>query len=398
MNVFVIPSWYPSEPLPVDGVFFREQALALADLRPDWNVAVSVWAQSEGALWVTQPTSWPRALAATTVRRGPALARVRSNLVELRKPTLTWSHVALSGNRGAVLRANRANLRRALDELGSVDVIHAHVSYPAGWVAMRLSAETGIPYVLTEHMGPFPFPEFELNGDLSPLVRDPLEGATEIVAVSAALRHALGRYGFDDVTVIPNAVDETFFGPEPRGPNERTTFFTLANLLPIKGVDVLVRAIAELDGDGARFRIGGDGPQRARLRRLAAELGVDGKIEWLGRLNHGQAREEYRRADCFVLPSRLESFGVVCVEAMACGIPVVATRCGGPEDIVTAETGALVDPEDPSALAAAVGEMRDGGAERFDSEAIRGSFLERFSRPSVVSALEDVYRSAVVPS
>jgi glycosyltransferase involved in cell wall biosynthesis len=90
------------------------------------------------------------------------------------------------------------------------------------------------------------------------------------------------------------------------------------------------------------------------------------------------------------LPSRSETFGVVYVEAIACGKPVLATRCGGPESIVTAENGLLVDTGDVDALAGAMRTMT-ATARSYDAHAIRRQFLERFSRAAVVDRLEDVY-------
>jgi glycosyltransferase involved in cell wall biosynthesis len=394
LNVFVIPSWYPSQELPIDGIFLRDQTVALAELRPDWKIGVSVWTQSEGAAWVTHPRSWLRSLRVTTVGRGPRIRRVTRNLVEFRRPTLSWTHLALAGNRGAVLRANRSNLELARAEFGAIDLIHAHVSYPAGWVAMRLSAETGIPYVLTEHTGAFPPTEFVADGKLSPLVRDPLANAAKRIAVSDALRRDIEHYGFDSIEVVPNPVDETSFSPDGSPGRSEFVFFTLASLLPMKGIDDLLDAIALLRPVEARFRIGGDGPERRRLREHARALGVEGNVEWLGRLTRPQALEEYRGCDAFVLPSRIESFGVVYVEAIACGKPIIATRCGGPESIVTRENGILVDPRDSEGLAEALQTMIAKGRS-YDPAAIRAQFLERFARPAVIDALESIYRAAL---
>lgn len=316
------------------------------------------------------------------------------NLLELDRPTPTWTHALLGGNRAAALRANRANLDRARSEVGPIDILHAHVSYPAGWIAMRLSEETGIPYVLTEHMGPFPFPAFLRDGGLSPLVREPLARAARRIVVSDALRAELSRYGFDAI-VVPNLVDETFFSPD--GGSQRQSefrFFTLASLLPVKGIDDLLAAAAELDAGSCRLRIGGDGPERERLQRRANELGIADRVDWLGRLTRERLREQYRTCDCFVLPSRHESFGIVLAEATACGKPVVATRSGGPESIVTPENGLLVEVGDVAALAEALQTMVEQ-ARRYDPATIRRQFLERYSRPAVVDALEAVYRGVV---
>lgn len=90
------------------------------------------------------------------------------------------------------------------------------------------------------------------------------------------------------------------------------------------------------------------------MRRLASELGIDGRLEFAGSQPPARVADYMRESALLVLPSRRESFGAVLVEALACGIPVVATRCGGPEDFITDAVGVLVEKENPEALAAAI--------------------------------------------
>jgi glycosyltransferase involved in cell wall biosynthesis len=405
VNVFLIPSWYPNRNDPLSGIFLQDQALALAHLRPQWNVAVSLWRQGEGTFWLTSPRSWPRVLGATIFDRAPPRRGLKRNLIEYSSPALLWAEPLFGGNRPAIVKANRANMERALAELGSIDLIHAHVSYPAGWAAMRLSEATGIPFIITEHMGPFPFVWLrEQDGSPRPIVRNPLERAAARVAVSPALAADMRAVGIQDVEVVPDVVDETFFTPPepPRG--ERFTFFTLAQLEPGKGIPDLLHALRRfLDTlsperhSQVELRIGGAGTQRGRYEAIARQLELEPVVHWLGFLPRDRARDEFRSCDCFVLASRHESFGLVYAEATACGRPLIATRCGGPESIVTPENGLLVDVGDQGGLAEALRRMLES-ARLYDPETIRRQFLERFSRSAVAEKLEQVYRRVVADS
>jgi glycosyltransferase involved in cell wall biosynthesis len=192
--------------------------------------------------------------------------------------------------------------------------------------------------------------------------------------------------------VIPNVVDEEFFGPaEKSRATERPRVFTLARLVEGKGIVELLEATANLRTRGfpLELRIGGDGPRRREWERHALARDLSDNVTFLGSLSREAVRDELQECSCFALASESETFGVVCVEALACGRPVVATRSGGPEEIVTHENGLLVPPRDAEALAAG---LRVVLGRAYDTEAIREDAVRRFGSESVASALEAVYR------
>ena len=396
-HIFVIPGWYPHRCFPFEGLFIQEQALAIGEIHPDWRVSLSLWGQGRSHLSLPHLWHSPRCLFDSLSAR-PASRSLRDNVVEEMTPAFSTDLRLLRGNRERILRANRDNLRRASSRFGPPDVLHAHVSYPAGWVAMKLSRETGIPYVVTEHMGPFPIPTFaETDGRPMRIVRDPLENAQAVIAVSPALADAIASLDLPRPRVIPNLVDERLYQARPFRAEPPFTFFTLCGMEIGKGIPDLIDAIARLldslepaARDQVRFRLGGEGPFLDRYRRNAEARGLGRWVEWLGLLPRDRAREEFQSSDCFVLASHHESFGIVYIEAMASGRPVIATRCGGPEAFVNERNGLLVDVGDPTGLADALRTMLRR-ARAFDPAAIRAEFLQRYSRPAVVRDLESVY-------
>jgi glycosyltransferase involved in cell wall biosynthesis len=178
-------------------------------------------------------------------------------------------------------------------------------------------------------------------------------------------------------------------------------FFTLCSMEPVKGIPDLLKAIRLLidrlpEGErgGIAFRLGGDGPNRREYQDECHGLGLDPWVTWLGFLPRAQARREFQECDAYVLASRYESFGVVLAEALASGRPLIATRCGGPETIVTPENGLLVPVGRPDELAGALHAMlREAG--RYDPRVLREDFMRRFSRPAVVERIEEIYRRAI---
>lgn len=399
MNVLVLPSWYGHRCHPLHGTFVLEQAAALAELRPSWNVGLSYWGQGLGRLSSDHLRTSPRCLLDALRLPRAAERTLAPNQIEFRTRALSWNEAWRHGNRDGILGANRRILARAIERFGGVDVLHAHVSYPAGWVAMRLSDETGIPYVVTEHMGPFPLPVYRrADGSPEPYVREPLERAHARMAVSSALCATIAGFGIPEPEYVPNLIDERLYRHEPHPADAPFTFFTLGGMEPVKGWPDLLQAIAALiaslepaERERVRFRLGGYGPMLERYRAQARGLEIERWIEWLGFLPRERAREEFHRCDAYVLASLHESFGITLVETLATGHPVIATRCGGPESLVTPENGLLVDVGRPDQLAAAMRTLLRGEF-RYHPAAIRDAVLKQFSRPVIVDRLEAVYR------
>lgn len=314
---------------------------------------------------------------------------------EFYSPTLSWSPELPFGGVRCLIKANRNNLAEAIRHLGVINIIHAHVGYPGGVIARLLSQEFNIPYVLTEHMGPFPMPFLLRAGQPIAELQDAFRHAAAVVAVSPFLAEKIQGLKLADPTVVPNMVDESeFFPGEPC--SEKFVFFSLCMLTAGKGIDDLLRAIAHWHPAPNRyeFRIAGDGPMAATYKALAMQLGISDRISWIGAVGRKDAAELFRQCHVFVLPSHFETFGLVYAEAIASGKPFIATRCGGPESIVNDNNGTLVDVGDTVALSRAMQAM---AAEytRYDPVAIRNDFMERFSRATVVRQLVDIYKRVV---
>ena len=398
MNVFYIPSWYPSDTDPLPGVFFREQALALTRHHPEVNAGISTWGQNDDRLllWGSDPAG-----SIKKIFRQPQIPSARRNIsekvTEYFSPAFTWTWKIRHGNMTNIIRANFKNLAAFESSAGRADLIHAHVAFPAGYVAMKLSEITKVPYLLTEHMSPFPFKYFKRkNGEPAGRIMKPYRRSAINIAVSEALSVKMAASGIPRIRVIYNSVDETRFNlPEKEPSSAPFTFFTLGRMVPQKGIDILLRAIELLPGrERFFFKIAGDGPALKTYKKIASDAGIDGHIQWLGMLNRDQVAKEMKNCHAFVLPSRHESMGIVFAEATACGRPVIGTRCGGPEEIIHDNNGLLIRKEDPEALARALQKlMKD--YRRYDPEKIREDFMRRFSTRVIADQIMNVYREII---
>ena len=171
------------------------------------------------------------------------------------------------------------------------------------------------------------------------------------------------------IAVVPEPIDlarwRHAFEEAPELPRGGSSILCVAHLYPRKNVEALLAAMTRLANRAAVLRVVGTGPDLARLERCARELGLAERVEFLGHVDFARLAGEYRRADVFCLPSRQEGFGIVFLEAMAAGLPIVAARAAAvPEVVIDGETGILVGPDSPAELAGALDRLLSNPEER----------------------------------
>jgi glycosyltransferase involved in cell wall biosynthesis len=390
MNLFIIPSWYPSTASPLSGIFIKEQVEAIAVLAPDVRVLVSLWGHDDGVLNARRPWRWPQRWW-WSVRQPRNSVTVRNGVHEIFNPKISWSERLPFGGARQLIDINRRNFMVAQENFGRIDLIHAHVSYPGGYIAALLAQEFSVPFVITEHMGPFPFPSLMRGGKPVPEIAHAFAHANASIAVSPSLADRVASFGYSRPHVIPNMVDERAFAIATPAAG-KTVFFTLCGITEQKGIDHLLEAIALWNPPASHyeFRIGGDGPQRPAYQAKATALGLGDRVRWLGSVSRAEAPALFRDCHIYVMPSHHESFGVVYAEAIASGKPIIATRCGGPEFIVNERNGLLLNIGDVPALAQAMQKLAANWTQ-YSPQIIRHEFEQRFSRMAVVGQLRSLY-------
>ena len=380
-KILFVPSWYPNDDDPISGVFIQEQAVALSK---EFDVAVLIPGM---AAWRNIARSDAPDRSVTKQQAGLTVYR------EFARPLIP--HGPESTDYATFVRAAEKGFKKLIKEWGTPDLLHSHVVLPGGWSALNLSRKYGVPIVLTEHSSPF---SMHLGTELSRrLVRETLNGVNQLIAISPALAKQLLEFepGLN-IEIIGESVRTDFFVPAAGVDKENAkgkSFFVAARLAEQKGLNHLLEAVHILLRNGFNsfeLEIGGDGPDRLKLEDLATTLGVNEHCRFLGALNREQVRDRMQRCDVFVLSSLHETFGVVLGEAMACGKPVISTRCGGPEFVVNKETGVMVDVADPQALADAMADFISGRVS-FTPEAVRNSVVNRFSPEVFVRNVSAVY-------
>lgn len=395
MNIFVIPSWYPSSTSLLPGVFVKEQTKLYAQHFPNDQLAISHWGQNDDRL-LLRSTSFPdvprKIIDGNFIRtsNNPLL----NNCSEYFSPAFTWTRRIKSGNIDNIIKANLKNLLKFQRKVGSVNLIHAHVGYPGGYVAMKLAESMNIPYVVTEHMGPFPFESFKSVSGVEKCLIDPLKKASKVLSVSKHLQGVLKGHGVES-EVFHNFIDDQFFQPgSSKHGHPVFSFLHVGRLSPEKDQKTLIMAAKQLGDIDFNIRLIGDGPLRTELQDLVAKNDLLGKVIFVGELDRASVLKEMQQAEALILSSSYENCPLSILEALACGKPVISTKSGGAEELLTSENGQLADVGDSDGLAKSM----IGLVERsisYESENIRKKFLRAFGSGMAIEQLRNHYTSLI---
>ncbi len=363
MNILVLPSWYPSKADPVKGSFFAEQAAALAR----FGHTVTVMAvYNDGKRSATTET------------------RTSGNLTEY------LIHIKPLRFHFTYFRILRKMLQ-LLRKCGRPDIIHVH-SFRAIRYARILSRLLGVPFVVTEHVTWFERNMFSPE-ELSVISRD-YNAADAVVAVGEGLKKAIQPLCCKEVRVIPNMVNRKFLenGLHDMPKDGRFHFVCVCLLDNKKGVDILLKAFAELRETHPEIclTICGDGSEMDNLRALARELSLSDTVEFVGSCSREECARWLKRSQAFVLPSRYETFGIVFVEAMGCGLPIIMTETGAWEMLAVPETGLAVPVDDTATLVGAMRQLMEHYAD-YDAGTIRRYCRDNFSETAICRRLTELY-------
>ena len=387
MHTLIIPSWYPSTPDDVNGIFFRLQAQALQRA----GVKVGVVAPIFRSFRTQAKTAF-----------NPKNYGIRT-YIDKDVPTYVYDSMFFFPriphiDRKREIAASMKLFRRYVADHGMPDVLHAHCVNSGGIIAYEIHKATGIPYVITEHSTTY----------ARKLIRNWQRPLMYVAAQNAACRLAVSRdfaellkeeYRGLEWQYVPNILSASFEAPidlADKPANEDFTFCSVAHLQHKKGYDILLPAFAEAVKayPNLKLKIGGGGYEEFKLHRLAKDLGLENNVIFEGRLKNEEVLELMYQSDAFVLASRHETFGVVFIEALAQGLPVIATRCGGPETIVNPSNGLLVDVGDQKSLTEALISLYRNRKKYFP-RLLRENCLKEFGERPVTEQIISAYNKAL---
>jgi len=391
----MISHMYPSPVNPTGGIFVHKQVKALINRGHEVRVvSPKGWAPPGLGRWKVYRDVVPQDTVDGVLVNYP------------RKLTLPGGRLG-HRNADAFLAGIRRTVRRIHDEWPFA-VIHAHMMVPDGWAAARMGRELGLPAVGTAHRADVL--DVPAEGRLSRMrVAEAIQELDAVVTVSRAIGDAADAIARPrrPITVVPNGADASVFMPrDAAGARDRLGIGAdgpvvsyVGKLVPRKGVDTLIESMGLLQARGGapRLVMAGIGGLREPLEQRAAELGIADRITWLGKVPHDEVGWVMSAGDVFVLPSLSEGLPTVVCEAMACGLPVVATAVDGtPEIVDDPATGLLVRPHDAEGLADALARVLGDAPLRaaMGAEALRRSEAD-YTWAANAARMEGVYEGVI---
>jgi glycosyltransferase involved in cell wall biosynthesis len=376
----VIPSWYSSPRNKVHGSFFKEQFKALA--------------KSNEKITVAYNEIWPVTMFGKIHEKRGISFKIEDNLKTYRYKDYNYFPKNPLMFKSFNKRMDRL-YREIVKNEGEVDIIHAHSAFWGGIAAAYLSKKYRIPLVLTEHSS-LKYAKYTKES-YKKYIFDAYKTADCLIAVGSGLKKELQEYVNRPVDVIHNMVDLDLFYVDKNNVQDIAAqkefeFFSCAFLEEGKGIECLIKAFAKtFRGENVTLRIGGDGSIKSLLSELIEKLKMKDQVELLGALSREEVSLEMKKCDVFALPSEHETFGVVYIEALACGKPVIGADNGGAEDIIDEENGIMVKKKDVEDLAKALRRIKDNYA-IYDKNKISEKAIFSYSEKVLVENLKGVYK------
>lgn len=286
--------------------------------------------------------------------------------------------------------------KKYLQDHSKPDIIHAHVGLWAGKGAQTLSNKINVPFIITEHSSRVFGTRY--NNSQRKILQSIYDDASKVITVSKALKNHINQeFNIDAIEVVPNVVDtDCFTIGNNQKEHDTFTIISIGNLKSSKRFDLLIEAFSIVIEryPKIQLKIIGEGGEKKKLQNLINSKDLSDSVALLGEVLHEKIPQYFLDSDLFVLPSDIETFGVVFIEALASGIPVIGTKCGGPEDIINSENGILIEKDNKTILADAIVSIMNN-YDQYDLDAIAEKTKLKYSPEKIAERQMDIYLTTI---
>lgn len=374
MKVLIISSWYPTSYNKVNGIFVKEQVKAL--------ISVGV----EPIVFFPYDSSIEEGKIKKFHEEGVTVYRANTYYLSNSKFSQIYSIFKSIKFMKKIIKEN------------NIKLIHSHVCYPSGFVAAIYCKYYNIPYVITEHMSRIG--EFVKKKYNKKLFNFAYSNAKKVITVSSSLKEDLNNFGFKfNSEIIHNVVNtDKFYLREKKSYKNSFNIIFIGSMekTEVKGLQYFIPALSKFIYNNPKydikFNLLGDGEYRKKYEDMCSDLGIMEKCKFWGIVKNDDVPKFIAEADFLVLPSKKETFGCVLIEAMAGGIPVIATSSGGPTDFVNEKVGVLVEPNSIEALEKGL-ENIITNYDKFNKDYIREYSKQNYSYKCIGNKLKSVYQN-----
>ena len=372
MYVLVISRGIPSEKYKMNGIFEFDQAKALAKVGCQVvYAAVDVRSIRRWRKWGIESHKIDGVYVYGINIPGGRLPKVILHSISTLGLNILYNHV--------------------FKEFGKPDILHAH--FPdMSYIASLLKKRINTPLVTTEHFSQLLKPL--INNSIYHTAKKAYSNADAIIAVSPTLAQVIeNKFGIQ-AKYVPNIVDTEIFNHNTIKNNKDGVyqFISVGNLIYRKRMDLIIEAFYKsfYSNPNVTLTIFGEGRERSKIESLINRYNIHDQVKLMGMQSRTTIANALQRSDCFVLPSRFETFGVGYIEALATGVPVISTKCGGPECFINEGNGLLIPVDDEKALIEAMQYMYKY-SDSFHSMEISTEIKSKFSPESVARQIVAIY-------
>ncbi len=374
MNVVIIPSWFASKKNPLSGSFFKEQAIAIAKNNHNVYLLDCSYQGREGYF----------------LKSNFRIERSFENNVHILK--YTTPAFGISRRKNPQYKSYERKLEKLLKIVMNevdIDIVHSHSYLPAGFISGSLCKKYNLPHIMTEHSSTF-ISNHNINE--SRLIQT-VKNCVYVIAVGKRLQDKLIDITKEKekIVFIPNIVSDSF-QYKPLQAGEKFNFLSVGNVDERKNFKHLIDAfnLAFNKNLDVSLTIVGDGPLKRQLVDYVNEINIGKQVSFVGLVPREEIHEYFENSHSFVLVSKAETFGVVYVEALAAGRPIIGLENGGAEYIINNKNGIIVREDTVEEIKKALVSMYSDFS-KYDLELISKNAKEIYGGKVIIEKLEKLY-------
>ena len=342
LHVLVLSTWYPNQRDKLMGIYHKDFCRALA------NAGVKVNMLHIDRQPISAAVTYPFTKKNYQVKEEGYTTYFRKMLNRAR--------ISEKMQLDAYVKKAEKLFREYVAENGKPDILHAQVLVPAGYAACKLGQKYDIPVIITEHASYFA--RF-FSGWSAPYAKFAAENAAKITCVGQYMVDIFQNKFHVEAQVLPNIIDCSLYsGPKQPRQDATVRLVSVSALRPGKNLQFGMQALAKLRREGKltdfHYTVVGDGYFRQTYETAARENGLADCVSFVGQKNRKEIAQILSQSDMMLVTSNLETFCIPAIEATAAGVPVVSTRCGGPEGFLTPEASEFCEVDNPDSIADAI--------------------------------------------